>query len=61
MDGAEEAGYQTEKYILNEMNYSGCQGCNHCKTADECKIDDDLTGLLEDIREADAVVFGVGG
>ena len=58
MDGAEEAGYQTEKYILNEMNYSGCQGCNHCKTADECKIDDDLTGLLEDIREADAVVFG---
>ena len=51
-------GYQTEKYILNELNYSGCQGCNHCKTAEECKIDDDISGLLEDIREADAVVFG---
>ena len=58
MDGAEEAGFQTEKYILNELNYSGCQGCNHCKTADECRIDDDISGLLEDIREADAVVFG---
>lgn len=58
LDGAEEAGYEIEKYHLNEMNYSGCQGCNHCKSADECKIDDDLSGLLEDIMEADAVIFG---
>ena len=58
MDGAGEAGYQTEKYHLNDMCYSGCQGCNHCKSAEECKIIDDLSGLLEDIREADAVVFG---
>jgi len=58
LDGAEEAGFQTEKYILNEMNYSGCQGCNYCKSAEVCRIDDDLSGLLEDIREADAVVFG---
>ena len=40
------------------MNYSGCQGCNHCKSAEECRVDDDLSGLLEDIRKADAVVFG---
>lgn len=58
MDGAEEAGYQTTKYHLNEMIYSGCQGCNYCKSAEVCKLDDDLSGLLEDIREADAVVFG---
>lgn len=58
LDGAEEAGYEIEKYRLNEMNYSGCQGCNYCKSADNCKIDDDLSGLLEAIREADAVVFG---
>jgi len=58
LDGAEEAGYQTKKYHLNEMIYSGCQGCNYCKSAEVCKLDDDLSGLLEDIREADAVVFG---
>ncbi|MFA5579547.1 MAG: flavodoxin family protein [Methanothrix sp.] len=58
LEGAEEAGCLTEKYQLNELNYSGCQGCNHCKSADECKIDDDISGLLKDIREADAVIFG---
>ena len=45
MDGAEEVGYQTEEYILNELNYSGCQGCNHCKTADECRVDDDSSPI----------------
>ena len=58
LGGAEGAGYQTTKYILNEMNYSGCQACDYCKSHENCKIDDDLSGLLEDIREADAVVFG---
>ena len=48
LDGAEEAGYQTMKYILNEMNYFGCQACDYCKSAEECRIDDDLSGLLED-------------
>ena len=58
MDGADEAGYETEKYCLNDMIYSGCQGCNYCKSAEECRINDDLSDLLEDMREADAVVFG---
>ncbi|HOO53506.1 MAG TPA: flavodoxin family protein [Methanothrix sp.] len=58
LDGAKEAGHQTRKYHLNEMDYSGCQACDYCKSAEECRIDDDLSGLLEDIREADAVVFG---
>jgi multimeric flavodoxin WrbA len=58
LDGAEEAGYEIEKYLLNELSYSGCQACNYCKSHETCKIDDDLSGLLEDIREADAVVFG---
>lgn len=58
LDGAEEAGYQTTKYNLNKMNYSGCQACNYCKSHENCKLDDELSPLLEDIKEADAVVFG---
>ncbi|HRW82546.1 MAG TPA: flavodoxin family protein [Methanothrix sp.] len=58
LDGAEEAGYETDKYHLNELSYSGCQGCNYCKSHENCKIDDDLSEVLEGIREADAVVFG---
>lgn len=58
LDGAKEAGYQTEKYNLNEMNYSGCQACNYCKGHDQCRLDDDVSKLLGAIAEADAVVFG---
>jgi multimeric flavodoxin WrbA len=58
LDGAEEAGYEITKYHLNEMDYSGCQGCNYCKSHEKCKLDDGLSPLLEDIREADAIVFG---
>lgn len=58
LDGAEEAGYQTTKYHLNDLIYSGCQACNYCKSHEKCKIDDDLSGVLKDMAEADAVVFG---
>lgn len=58
LDGAEEAGYEITKYNLNDLSYSGCQACDYCKSHENCKIDDDLSGLLEEIREADAVVFG---
>lgn len=58
LSGAEAAGYQTKKYSLNEMKYTGCQACDYCRSHDHCRLKDDLTGLLNDIREADAVVFG---
>ena len=58
LDGAKEAGYEIKKYNLNEMNYSGCQACNYCKSHEKCRLEDDLSELLEDITKADAVVFG---
>jgi len=58
LDGAKKAGYQITKYNLNEMKYSGCQACNYCKSHDHCRLDDDVSKLLREIAEADAVVFG---
>lgn len=58
LDGAKEAGYQIAKYNLNEMNYKGCQACEYCKSHDHCQLDDDVSKLLDEIVEADAVVFG---
>jgi len=58
LDGAEEVGYQTTKHHLNDLIYSGCQACNYCKSHENCKLDDDLSGVLKDMAEADAVVFG---
>lgn len=58
LEGAREAGLDTSKYLLNEMKYSGCQACEYCKSHDHCRLDDDVTKLLEEMKEADAVVFG---
>jgi multimeric flavodoxin WrbA len=58
LDGAKEAGCEITKFNLNEMKYSGCQACNYCKANDHCRLDDDLTELLQAIIEADVVVFG---
>jgi multimeric flavodoxin WrbA len=40
------------------MNYKGCQACEYCRSHDHCKLDDDVSKLLNEIAEADAVVFG---
>jgi len=58
LDGARETGYQITKYNLNEMKYLGCQACGYCKSHDQCKLDDDVSKVLREIAEADAVVFG---
>jgi multimeric flavodoxin WrbA len=56
--GAQEAGHTVKKYDLNTMKYSGCQACMYCKTHDGCKQNDDVSKLMEKMKEADAVVFG---
>lgn len=58
LDGAREAGFETSRYFLNEMKYSGCQACDYCKSHDHCRLDDDVTKLFAEMKEADAVVFG---
>ena len=57
-DAAEKLGASVQTFLLNELNYKGCQACMACKTKlDKCAVQDDLTGVLENIREADVLVM----
>jgi multimeric flavodoxin WrbA len=58
LEGAAEAGAETRTFILNNMNYRGCQGCDYCKSHDKCKLEDDLMELFDELESADGVVFG---
>ena len=58
LEGAAEAGAETRTFLLNEMNYRGCQACDYCKSHEKCKLEDDLTELFEEMAGADGVVFG---
>lgn len=55
---AAEKGAETTEFLLNKLTYKGCQACETCKTKlDHCVLKDDLSQVLEAIKEADAVVL----
>jgi multimeric flavodoxin WrbA len=58
---AEAAGAEVRFYDLNETPVRGCQACMACKEPGHegrCAVDDAFTAMNEDIRRADALVFG---
>ncbi|MCX5909437.1 MAG: flavodoxin family protein, partial [Deltaproteobacteria bacterium] len=55
---AEKLGATVQTFSLNTLHYKGCQGCMACKTKmDKCILQDDLTQVLESIRESDVLVM----
>ncbi|MBQ6599152.1 MAG: flavodoxin family protein, partial [Lentisphaeria bacterium] len=63
LDGAASAGAETEMVCLYDLNFKGCRSCMACKLKKEprpnrCIVRDDLTGVLDRVHQADAVVLG---
>lgn len=57
-DTAEANGHDVSTYRLAGLSYKGCQGCFGCKTKSEtCILKDDLTPILEEIRECDCLAL----
>lgn len=56
--GAEEAGAQTKKITLNDLNIAPCQACNACLKTGECVQQDDMAKLLEKMESSQVWVFG---
>jgi multimeric flavodoxin WrbA len=58
LQAAGERGAEITEYLLNQMNFKGCQGCGACKTKCEtCILEDDLTPVLQAVRDADVLVL----
>jgi len=57
--GAASKGAETQLVHLNELEMKGCQSCYACKKdPGRCAVEDDLSPLLEQMKECDAVVLG---
>ena len=55
---AQENGKDVKVFSLNGMaNKKGCQACFACKSKGKCVQNDDLTPVLDAIREADSVIL----
>ena len=58
IETAANLGADIRTFQLNRLAYRGCQGCCTCKTkTDVCILRDDLTEVLEAIKEADVVLL----
>jgi len=63
LEGARSQGAETELINLYDLNYKGCISCFACKLKDgksygKCAYKDDLTPILEKIKQADALILG---
>jgi len=57
-DTAAKKGAVVETFALNKLSYRGCQACMTCKTKlERCVLKDDLTEVLDAIRDADILVM----
>lgn len=60
--GAESVGAETKLVQLYDLKYTGCKSCFGCKRKGmescHCILKDELTPVLEEIFEADAVFLG---
>nr|WP_317377540.1 flavodoxin family protein [uncultured Faecalimonas sp.] len=57
LQGASEAGNQTEKISLKGKNIQFCRGCLACIRTKQCVIKDDVPEIAEKMRVADVIVF----
>jgi len=63
LEGAASAGAETELIQLYDLNFSGCISCFSCKKISRkkdgvCAVRDDLSPVLERVRNADALIIG---
>ncbi|MBN1880726.1 MAG: flavodoxin family protein [Deltaproteobacteria bacterium] len=53
LEGAREAGVETELILLSDLEFSSCIGCEGCRRAKTCVgLDDDMTRLYPSLIDA---------
>ncbi|MDD1693120.1 MAG: flavodoxin family protein [Methanoregula sp.] len=57
LEGAEEAGAETEMIDLCDFKITPCTACEGCSFNGICVYDDDVPALLARMKEADGILF----
>lgn len=57
LNAASDSGAQTREMHLNDLALKGCQGCGTCSPGGRCVLQDELTPVLDDLRNADCWVL----
>jgi multimeric flavodoxin WrbA len=57
LEGAAEAGSETEMLDLCDLQVTPCTACDACSLNGVCVNDDDVPSIIERMNEADGIVF----
>ncbi len=58
LEGAEKAGATTKLFNVDRMDIKPCRGCMACRKDGICSIKDDMTEVLAEIKNSNAMVLG---
>ena len=57
MRGAASKGAEVKTIILNNLQITPCQHCDACLEAGDCRIQDDMQMIYQELEEADRIVL----
>jgi len=57
MRGAASKGAEVKTILLSELDIAPCQHCDACFEAGECKLDDDMQPIYQELASADRIVL----
>jgi multimeric flavodoxin WrbA len=57
LDVLKQDSIQTEMVFLKDLDIRPCEGCKSCEEKKECKIEDDMKGLLMKLKESDVIIL----
>ncbi|HWI54316.1 MAG TPA: flavodoxin family protein [Desulfobacteria bacterium] len=58
LEGAKTEGAETEKVFIDDLIIKSCQGCLKCRQDGICPQTDDLSAVVKNLEQADAIVVG---
>ncbi|MFW6163133.1 MAG: flavodoxin family protein [Planctomycetota bacterium] len=57
LEAAAEAGAQTERVVVRDLDMRPCIECNGCQKTGRCVVRDDMTPVFDKLLACDALVF----
>ncbi|MDR0460068.1 MAG: flavodoxin family protein [Nitrososphaerota archaeon] len=58
LEGAKEQGAKVQAVYSSDLDIRPCKGCLGCVQSDKCGINDDMQGIYNALKQADALVLG---
>ncbi len=58
VESARANGKEVKEFFLNDMqSYRQCQNCEACKGSGRCVLNDDISPIIDEIRDADGLIL----